>query len=110
MKEDYIQKQCVQWFIQTYPELQGLLCYNLNNSRNKVAGANNKRMGLIKGRSDMVLYFKGVATMMEFKTSTGRQNQSQKDWQKLIEWQGFSYYIIRSLDEFKQVINHIIQT
>jgi hypothetical protein len=69
--ESKLQTDCYVWFHNTYPKLRGLLCYNLNNSRNKIDGAKNKALGLIAGRSDMVLYRDGVATMIEFKIRDG---------------------------------------
>ena len=102
--EDRLQAEAYQWFHNTYPELRGLLNYNFNNSRNKIEGAKNKAMGLQAGRSDMVLYLKGKAFMIEWKTPKGKQQGKQKDWQELIEKQGFSYFIVRSLDEFKTLI------
>lgn len=108
--EDRLQAEAYQWFHNTYPELRGLLNYNHNNSRNKIEGAKNKAMGLQKGRSDMVLYLKGRAFMIEWKRPTGLQRKEQKEWQELIEGQGFSYYIVRSVDGFKQIITTLCST
>jgi len=129
--EDRLQAEAYQWFHNTYPELRGLLNYNLNNVTpilpsdarailkkfgilervfgmiKKAAGYFGmvaKAMGLQAGRSDMVLYLKGKAFMIEWKTPKGKQQGKQKDWQELIEKQGFSYFIVRSLDEFKTLI------
>jgi len=102
--EDKIQSDCYVWFHNTYPNLRGLLCYNLNNSKNKIDGARNKAKGLIAGRSDMVLYYQSNAIMIEFKTSDGSQSVGQKEWESLVRNQGFQYYIVRSLEEFKSLI------
>ena len=102
--EDKIQSDCYVWFHNTYPTMRGLLCYNLNNSKNKIDGARNKAKGLIAGRSDMVLYYDAKAFMIEFKTSDGVQSAGQKDWQWLITSNGFQYHIIRSLPEFQSLI------
>lgn len=102
--EDKIQSDCYVWFHNTYPNLRGLLCYNLNNSKNRIDGARNKAKGLIAGRSDMVLYYQSNAFMIEFKTSDGLQSVGQKKWEALVTSQGFQYHIIRSLEEFKSLI------
>ena len=102
--EDKIQSDCFVWFHNTYPHLRGLLCYNLNNSRNKIDGARNKAMGLIAGRADMVLYFKGTALMIEMKTPENNQDPAQKVWEAKIKEQGFQYVICRSLSEFQSLI------
>jgi len=108
--EDRLQAEAYKWFHNTYPQLRGLLCYNHNNSRNKIEGAKNKAMGLQKGRSDMVLYLKGRAFMIEWKTEKGKQHGKQKEWQELIEANGFSYYIVRSVNEFKHLITILCHT
>ena len=101
--EDKIQSECFVWFHNTYPQYRGLLCYNLNNSKNRIDGARNKAKGLIAGRSDMVLYFRGTAFMLEFKTPDGYQSREQREWQNLVESHGFNYFLVRSLDEFKKL-------
>lgn len=108
MSEDRIQYDCYMWFHDTYPELRGLLCYNLNNSRNKIQAMMDKGKGLQKGRADMVLYFNGVATMIELKTPTGTQEPYQRIWQAKIEAAGFKYHLVRSLEEFQKIILAIV--
>ena len=129
--ENKIQSACYKWFHNNYPLLRGLLCYNLNNtvatipapakdilSKYKIlaaiqkiyikygaiAGGINKMLGLQKGRSDMVFYYKGTAIMIEFKTETGTQSPEQIVWQKKIEKARFEYYIVRNLPEFQNLI------
>ena len=102
--EERLHANCYKWFHNNYPHLRGLLCYNLNNSANKIQGGKNKLMGLQKGRSDMVFYYNGTAYMIEFKTNTGIQSKEQKVWQKIVESHGFEYHIIRTLVGFKELI------
>lgn len=110
MTEERLQQECYVWFHNQFPHLRGLLCYNLNNSRNEIDGAKNKSLGLQAGRSDLTLYFRGRAYMIELKTDAGRQSKQQKEWQRVIESHGFDYVIIRSLDEFKQFfINTVLK-
>ena len=99
-----LQSSCFLWHWNTYPNERGLLCYNLNNSANKIQGNQNKALGLIKGRSDMVYYKNGKAIMIEFKTETGTQKPEQKYWEEIITKQGFEYHIIRSFEQFQQLI------
>ena len=84
LSEDKIQSDCYVWFHNTYPTMRGLLCYNLNNSKNKIDGARNKAKGLVAGRSDMVLYYQSKAYMIEFKTQDGTQSIGQREWELLI--------------------------
>jgi len=54
-KEEKLQIECYRYFHNTYPELRGLLNYNLNNPRNEINGHLAKLMGLQKGRPDFTL-------------------------------------------------------
>ena len=42
---------------------------------------------------------------IEFKTEVGRQSPEQKEWEIIIQNQGYLYRVIRSLEEFKELIN-----
>lgn len=108
MNESRIQFDSYMWFHNSFPHLRGLLCYNLNNSRNAIQASTDKGLGLQKGRSDMVLYYLGVATMIEFKIESGRQSKEQIEWQIKIEAAGFNYHLVRSLEEFQKIIFSII--
>ena len=101
LSEVKIQSQIFQWHWNNYPKERGLLCYNLNNSANKIDGNRNKALGLIKGRADMVYYYNSSAVMIELKNAKGKQSKDQILWQELLESQGFTYIVIRSLEEFK---------
>lgn len=107
--EDKIHTECYCWYHNTFPEHRGLLCYNLNNSKNKIDGARNKAMGIQKGRSDLVLYWQGRAVMIEMKTPTGEQSPEQIEWQRKVEGQGFEYHLVRSLEEFQKIILTILK-
>jgi hypothetical protein len=100
-----IQRDIFLFHWNNYPNERGLLCYNLNNSANKIQGNQNKSLGLIKGRSDMVYYKNGEATMLEIKTDNGKQSKAQKDWETTIKNAGFDYIILRSLQDFKDFLN-----
>ena len=109
MAEIKIQAEIFQWHWNNHPLERGLLCYNLNNSANKIQGNQNKALGLIAGRSDLVFYYMGIAYMIEIKTETGTQQPAQKKWEETIKAQGFKYYIVRSLEEFKILRDKIIK-
>lgn len=103
--ESQLQSECFKWAWNELPKTRGLLCYNLNNSKNRIDGSRNKALGLIAGRSDMVFYWRGQAVMIEFKDpSKGRQSKKQKEWQKLIESHGFEYQIVKDIHTFKKII------
>ena len=110
MTESRLQSTCYQWYHETFIHFRGLLCYNLNNSRNRVQGAMDKGMGLQKGRSDMVLYYSGKAYHIELKLEGEKQTPDQNVWQKTVETNGFTYKLIYSLEEFKIYIKGVIIT
>ena len=101
-----LQSMCFIYHWNNYPNERGLLCYNLNNSANKIQGNINKSLGLIKGRSDMVYYKKGKAIMLEFKTENGNQSKEQKEWENRIKEEGFDYIIIRTFYEFTDFLKN----
>jgi hypothetical protein len=107
MSEAKLQSDCFLWAWNEKPETRGLLCYNLGNSRNRIDGATNKAMGLIAGRSDMTFYWNRTAYMIEFKLPGEKQSRTQVDWQRLVESNGFTYHIVRSKDEFIELIRFI---
>ena len=49
----------------------------------------------------MVYYYNSSAVMIELKNAKGKQSKEQILWQELLESQGFTYIVIRSLEEFK---------
>jgi hypothetical protein len=107
--EERIQQEIIMGFNNQYKAFRGLLCYNLNNSIGGYRGRVNKFLGLIKGRSDLVFYWNGSAYHIELKNATGQQKPEQKDWQRLVEQNGFKYYLVRSSEEGLELISTIIK-
>jgi hypothetical protein len=44
---------------------------------------------------------------IEIKTSTGRQSDKQKDFENRVNLLGHKYFLVRSLDEFKNIIHYL---
>jgi hypothetical protein len=61
----------------------------------------------INGMSDLILFKDNSTIFVEVKNEKGKQSEIQKYIQKQIEQQNFEYYIVRSLDEFKNIIETI---
>ena len=106
--EQNLQMNCVTWFNLQYPKLRGLLFMNHNTPRNAIDGVKLKAMGLAAGVADMTFLHNSKAYFIELKTKTGKQSPKQIEWQKTVSNEGFQYIIIRSLDEFRDLINRII--
>lgn len=107
--EDDLQMQCVQWFCLQFPKLARLLHHSPNGGRRDAReGARFKQMGTQAGFPDLILLVaaKGYhALLLELKTRTGRQQDSQKEYQQLAEAQGYRYVVIRSLEAFMDEVN-----
>jgi hypothetical protein len=107
--EDRIQQECYMWFWNTYPELRKLLFAIPNGRyRNVIDAVILNKTGLVAGVSDMIFLYKGTAYLFELKTETGVQSDVQKEWEAIVNKQGFNYYIIRDFIEFSKVIVGII--
>lgn len=113
--EGRIQSSCVAWFWNTYPQYRELyFCVPNENARedsNASTGAIRRSMGVVKGVSDTILFLargKYHALCVEFKTDIGRQSSAQVDWQSKVEAQGYRYEVVRSLEEFKKLINEYL--
>jgi hypothetical protein len=102
MTEHQLQQAIFTWHWNSLPQERGLLFMVQNTVTDKRQGAILKGMGLIAGVSDMVyLQPGGVPVFVELKTAEGHQSKEQKAWQAKIEAAGYSYHLIRSVEEFQ---------
>ena len=116
-KESILQQQCVYWFRTQYPHYAMLMTHPINegsehSERDKRRQVIHKKEGTVAGVPDLLLFMPAVfddvtyfGLGIEMKTPTGRQSQEQKDYQKMFEAAGYKYVVVRSLEEFKQVVN-----
>jgi hypothetical protein len=106
--EAKIQQEIIMWYRNSY-------CLKNNNPRNIIFSVPNESKnaveqmrkittGLYAGVSDLIAIHFGQVIFIEVKNDTGKQSEKQKDFQKLIEAQGFKYFLVRSLDEFKLLL------
>lgn len=61
--------------------------------------------GMISGVSDTIVVMPNKTIYCEFKTTEGRQSEKQKEFQQIVTNLGHKYYIVRSLEQFKEIIN-----
>lgn len=108
--EDALQQKCVFWFHNTYPLLRGCLFSVPNGgTRDKREVRKLKATGLTPGVSDLLFLYDRNAYLIELKRDKyGVQSPAQKDWQKVMEAQGFDYYLEFTLEKFKEIIKYII--
>lgn len=131
MTESKIQAECYKWFNNTYclkfQNPRGVMWSTPNESASVVTGVlkqfnipekqisairmrinqKMKRMGMRSGVADTdVILPDGGRFFVEFKTATGRQSKAQKEFQETVESLGNEYFIIRSVEEFKALIEN----
>lgn len=110
--EDNLQIACVTWFTLQFPKIAQYLHHSPNGGfRNAREAAKFKQMGVRPGFPDLILLYpsKGYPYLcIEMKSEKGKQTQSQKNWQKLIEKTGNKYITCYSFDQFMNEINNYI--
>ena len=106
VSESSIQAQCYVWFNNNY-------CLKSHENRAVMFSVPNEsnsqqqkfvNIGLLRGVSDTIIVLQGKVLFVEFKTEKGYQSEFQKDFQERVTKLGHEYYVIRSLDQFKQLI------
>jgi hypothetical protein len=105
-EEARLQTICVRWYDLQYPH-EKLRLFSIPNEgqRNPVNGARMKAMGRRKGAPDMVFMLtNGQVAFIEFKAPKGRQSPEQKAFEKQADKQFIEYHIIRSFEQFKELI------
>lgn len=109
--EDALQQKCYFWFWNTFPKLRGLLFSVPNGgTRDPREVIKFKQTGLVPGVSDLIFLFDGNCFLIELKrdSKVAKQSKKQLNWQELVENEGFEYFIVRTLTDFKELIFKII--
>lgn len=101
MLECQIQAECVQWFRRKFPNY---LIFSIPNEAAYKRKTYFDSLGLLNGASDTIAVLPDKILFIEFKTPKGRQSEGQAEFERKITELGFRYTIVRSIDEFKQLI------
>lgn len=107
LKENKIQSEIFIWYNNNYTIHNKGLIFAVPNggTRNKREAMLLKATGVVAGVSDLICIMpNGKIVFVEVKTGTGVQSEKQKWFQKLVNVLGFEYKIVRSLDEFKELV------
>jgi len=115
--EHQIQKSCVTWFGYQYPHLKLCLFSVPNGFWVKGASRLNLQMamvylkdeGLQTGVPDLVLMYNGKAYGIELKTNTGTLSDKQVKVHEAWKKQGIDTFIVRTFEEFKELIENIVK-
>ena len=106
--EHRLQCACVRWFRLAYPKHRhNLFAVPNGGYRTPTTAAKIKAEGALPGVADLILllpntFYHGL--LIEMKTDKGRQSEAQREWQESIERDGYKYVVVRSIEEFIQVV------
>lgn len=100
--ESKIQQDCFVWYSNTFARHNIGIMFSVPNES---IGSQQRKVntGLLRGVSDTIIIHQGVCMFVEFKTLIGVISPYQKQFKEKVENQGLKYYLIRSLEEFKQL-------
>ena len=115
-EEHQLQAACVRWFRFAHRALEPLLFAIPNGGkRSRWEAAQVKAEGLVAGVADLALMVPasgkhGAFIEMKKETTVWKggkpttvrtyQRDSQREWQKAVEAQGYAYMVCRSFDDF----------
>lgn len=114
-EEHRLQCACVRWFRLQYPEYaHALFAVPNGGRRDATTAAKLKAEGVLAGVADLILLKSNPdygALLIEMKSSTGCQSDSQKTWQKAIcQHDEYKYIVVRSFDEFRHEIDTYLKS
>ena len=93
----------IQVEIVDYCRKNNIICFSVPNE----ATRNNSKYiksGVLAGVSDLICINNGEVLFIECKDDKGKQSDKQKEFENIVLLQGFKYFLIRSLDEFKKIV------
>lgn len=102
LKECQLQAKCVEWFRYHFPHY---IIFAVPNEAAYKRSSYFSSIGMLNGVSDTIVVLPEKILFVEFKTPKGQQRPEQVEFQKKIESLGYSYHIIRSFDQYKDLIN-----
>lgn len=106
--EHQLQARCIRWFRLTHPDMvHNLFAVPNGGYRTKTTAALLKAEGQLSGVSDLILLKrkgKCGALLLEAKIKGNYQSDTQRQWQKLIEADGYTYKVFHTLEEFISIV------
>ena len=110
--EHTLQTRCVRWFRLTSRDMvHNLFAVPNGGYRTKTTAALMKEEGQLAGVADLILLKrKGScgALLLEAKVKGNYQSETQREWQKRIEADGYIYKIFHTLEEFVEIVNEYL--
>jgi hypothetical protein len=93
----------IQVEIVSFCRKNDIICFSVPNE----ATRNNSKYiqsGVLAGVSDLIVLNNGKTHFVELKDYKGKQSEKQKEFENKVISQGFEYFLVRSLDEFKKIV------
>jgi hypothetical protein len=97
---------CVKWFTLQYPDY--VIHHSSNHKLSKQQGANDKLLGFTAGYPDLTIILNNKILFIEVKAAKGTQSKEQKAIETKIKKLGHDYFIVRSFDEFIDIVRTTI--
>ena len=101
-RECDIQKSCISWYRNTYTDY---LIFSVPNEGCYRRKNYFEQLGMLSGVSDTIVILPNKTLFIEFKTLKSYQRPEQREFENKVSKLGFSYFVCRSLEEFKEIIN-----
>jgi hypothetical protein len=111
MNELQLQTECYKWAVNNHQELRFGNLFHVPNggTRNKIEAGQLKASGVVPGIPDLILLNRGKCYGIEMKTSTGTLSDKQIKVHESWKQQGIEVFVIRTFEEFKELIIKIIE-
>lgn len=107
--EDIIQATCYKWHREIYRRQSLLYATPNGGQRHKLEAMKLQATGTRKGVADLTLLLPGgKCVFIEMKAPGGKQEPEQMLFQAQVQALGFTYYLIYSFMEFKNLIDKLI--
>ena len=116
MNHNQLQSKCFLWIWNEHPELRGLLFAVNNNLTSSLKGdagaarmAGLKSIGVCKGITDFIFYFKGRMYAWDIKVGHDKLRPEQIEFIAKVKEQGGDGGEIRSFEEFIKLVEEAIK-
>lgn len=107
--ESKIQQEIYQWYWNNFclpsHENREMILHIPNENQHRLMS-----IGVYAGAADLLVTVLGKVLFVEVKTETGKQSPKQKLFEKHCVNVGIPYYLVRSLEEFKELIKQLLKT
>lgn len=99
ISEANVKKACLH-----YLQIKGYFWWQINNTGiwDTEKQVFRRSQTLRPGVSDAMVLVNGILYALEFKSSTGRLSEAQKEFQHQIEANGGIYLVVRSIDDLQK--------